>query len=240
MTFEPVPLAVAASRLNMDANELKHVAQRGEVPVVFHGEEMLFPPRPLVEWAQRRLISLKRKQLQGEHVKDMISRRRLEGADLRVSDLLVTSSVALDLSAKNRGGILRDMTDLAESTGMLYDPDTLFKELTSREEAGSTAVGGGAAFLHAKNHDPYLYQETFLALGRSSRPVFFGSQDGEGTDVFFLICATDHLVHLHIIARLCLLAHATNLLEALRAASDAETVCAELKRAEDEFLGTIR
>ena len=69
------------------------------------------------------------------------------------------------------------------------------------------------------------------------RPVFFGSQDGEGTDLFFLICCTDHTLHLHILARLCLLAHASALLDDLRAATDAETMHTLLKTAEEEFLG---
>ena len=128
------------------------------------------------------------------------------------------------------------MTDFADSTGLLYDPETLFAELSAREEVASTAAGGGVAFLHPRYHDPYLFQETFLALGRTARPVFFGAQDGTATDLFFLICCTDHTLHLHILARLCLLAHGTPLLENLRAAEDAAAMHAALKAAEDEFL----
>ena len=106
----------------------------------------------------------------------------------------------------------------------------------AREEVASTAAGGGVAFLHPRYHDPYLFQETFLALGRTARPVFFGAQDGTATDLFFLICCTDHTLHLHILARLCLLAHGTPLLENLRAAEDAAAMHAALKAAEDEFL----
>jgi len=67
--------------------------------------------------------------------------------------------------------------------------------------------------------------------------VFFGSQDGEGTDLFFLICCTDHALHLHILARLCLLSHASTLLADLRTAPDAESMHSILKAAEDDFLG---
>ena len=240
MSHEMMDIRQAARHLHIDENELRHFAQRDEVPSVKRGDTFFFEHRLLDEWAQRRMIELAPKKLTGEHRLDMEERRRALGEDMLVSRLLVPGAVHPALSAKNRGGILRDMTDLAESTGLVYDPEQLFRELTAREEAGSTAVGGGAAFLHARFHDPYLVQESFLALGRTLRPVFFGSQDGQGTDIFFLICCTDHAQHLHVLARLCLLAHGTHLLQDLREAPDAETMCAIFEAAEATFLSGMR
>ena len=240
MNHEMLDLRQAALHLHMDENELRHFAQREEVPSVKRGEQFFFEHRLLDEWAQRRLIDLSPKKLTGEHRQAMDERRRGGGGDLVVAQLLMREAIHPALTAKNRGGVLRDMTDLAESTGLVYDPDLLFRELTAREEAGSTAVGGGAAFLHARFHDPYMVQESFLALGRAQRPVFFGSQNGEGTDLFFLICCTDHAQHLHVLARLCLLAHGTHLLQDLREAPDAETMHARFAAAETAFLAGIR
>ena len=200
------------------------------------GETFFFEHRLLDEWAQRRMMELSPRQLTGEHRQAMDERRRAQGGDLLVSRLLLREAIEPALTAKNRGGVLRDMTDLADATGLVYDPDLLFRELTAREEAGSTAVGGGAAFLHARFHDPYMVQESFLALGRTVRPVFFGSQDGQGTDLFFLICCTDHAQHLHVLARLCLLAHGTHLLQDLREAPDAESLYTLFEAAEAAFL----
>ena len=224
----------------MSLNDLRHFAQRGEVASVKRGDMYVFEHRELDEWAQRRLMVLNEKTLTAEHKVAMIERRRNDGHDFHVADLLRPETIAPTLTAKGRAGVLRDMTDFADSTGLLYDPETLFAELSAREEVASTAAGGGVAFLHPRYHDPYLFQETFLALGRTVRPVFFGSQDGEGTDLFFMICCTDHTLHLHILARLCLLAHGTPLLQELREAPDAETMHAALKKAEDEFLGHMK
>ena len=220
----------------MDANELKHFAQRGEVPAQKRGADFIFEHRLLDEWAQRRIVDLPAKQLTGEHAHARAARRKVHGEDFRIASLLPPNAIEPELSAKAKGGVLRDMTDLADATGLVYDPENLFRELVAREEAASTAVGGGGAFLHARFHDPYLYSESFIALGRSRRPVFFGAEDGTGTDLFFLICCTDHALHLHVLARLCLLAHGTTLLEDLRAAPDAAAMAAALKAAEDEFL----
>lgn len=224
----------------MSLNDLRHFAQRGEVASVKRGDMYFFEHRELDEWAQRRLMVLNEKTLTAEHKVAMIERRRNDGHDFHVADLLRPETIAPTLTAKGRAGVLRDMTDFADSTGLLYDPETLFAELSAREEVASTAAGGGVAFLHPRYHDPYLFQETFLALGRTVRPVFFGSQDGEGTDLFFMICCTDHTLHLHILARLCLLAHGTPLLQELREAPDAETMHAALKKSEDEFLGHMK
>ncbi len=239
MSYDLLNLKAAALHLHMEENELKHFAQRGEVESVVRGDEFFFEHRLLDEWAQRRMMELTAKKLTGEHKLAMSERRRSAGRDFHIAELLFPEAIAPDLTARNRGGVIRDMTDLAESTGLLYDPELLFAEITSREEVASTAVGGGAAFLHARFHDPYMVQESFLALGRTVKPVFYGSQNGEGTDIFFLICCSDHSLHLHVLARLCLLAHGTTLLQDLRQAADAEEMHAILKRAEDELLGNL-
>jgi PTS system nitrogen regulatory IIA component len=236
MDYRLMDLKSAAAHLHMQENELRHFAQRDEVASVKRGEQFFFEHRALDEWAQRRLMSISQKALSSEHRAAMTERRRADGHDFHIAEILRPETIAPLLTSKTRAGVLRDMTDFADSTGLLYDPETLFAELNAREEVASTAAGGGVALLHPRYHDPYLFQETFLALGRTARPIFFGAQDGTATDLFFLICCTDHTLHLHILARLCLLAHGTPLLESLRAAEDAEAMHAALKAAEDEFL----
>lgn len=237
MGYQLMDQKSAAAHLHMKETELRHFAQRGEVPSVQRGDAFFFEHRQLDEWAQRRLLEISDKELESEHKLAMTERRRSDGHDFHIAELLPATNIAPELSSKTRAGVLRDMTDFADSTGLLYDPETLFAELQSREEIASTAAGGGVAFLHPRYHDPYLFQETFLALGRATRPVFFGAQDGTGTDLFFLICCTDHTLHLHVLARLCLLAHGTTLLQDLREAADVEAMHAALVKAENEFLG---
>ena len=239
MNFGLLDLKNAAARLHMDELELKHFAQREELPSRKRGDDFFFEQRTLDEWAQRRMIEISPKKLTGEHSHAMEEWHK-SSEEIIVSKLLSEEAIAPSLSAKNRGGVLRDMTDLADSTGLVYDKDALFKGLVEREEAASTAVGGGAAFLHVKFHDEYLVSESFLALGRTNRPVFFGAPDDEGTDIFFLINCTDRRVHLHVLARLCLLAHGTTLLADLRAAPDAASMLSALKAAEENLLGALR
>lgn len=229
-------LSKAAEHVHLDANELRHVAQRGEIEAVKRGDEWYFEHRTLDEWAQRNLLAATPKALKAQHQVMMEEHRREDKTAWSVANYFAAEAIDLALPAKAKTGILRDMTDLAEKSGKVYDPDTLFKELVAREEAASTAIGGSLALLHPRFHDPFLFEESFIAYGRSLKPVFFGAPDGEATTHFFLICSTDHADHLHILARLAMLTHGTNLTEKLDAAESAEEVLAAIREVEKEFL----
>ena len=229
-------LARAAEHVHMDPNELRHAVQRGEVSADAHGGDLWFRQRELDEWAQRNLLASGQREQLRQHRVIMNENRRANREDWRVWKLFPLSGVVLDVKGKAKAGILRDMTDLADATGFVYDPDALFKELVAREEIASTAVGEGAAFLHPRFHDPYMFQETFIAYGRSDRPVFFGAPDGQATRHFFLICATDRELHLHILARLAVMAHATEFLKLLDEAETPGQAIELIMAAEEGFL----
>ncbi len=235
MSHEFLNLEKAAEHIQVDANELKHVAQRGEIDATVRGGEWFFEHSALDEWAQRNLLASSRKALVERHRALMDKRRRERREQLGVAGLLREDAISLSIAAKAKAGIVRDMADLAEATGLVYDPEGLFKAIMSREEAASTAVGAGAAFLHPRFHDPYMFEESFVAYGRSERPIFFGAPDGAGTRHFFLICSTDHEQHLHMLARLAVLAHGTDLLERLETAEDASAVIAAVAECESAY-----
>ena len=235
MTGRMLNLKQAAEHVHMDANELRHFAQRGEVEAFERGSDWLFDHRTLDEWAQRNLLSAGDRELKRQHRVMMDEYRRERRTGWGVSGLLRKDAIELALTTKAKAGILRDMTELAGRTGLAYDTDALYKELVAREEAASTAIGEGVALLHPRFHDPYLFEETFIAYGRSERTVFFGAPDGEGTRHFFLICSTDHETHLHILARLAMLAHGTDLIERLDAVEDADAAIAAVVECEKEY-----
>ncbi|MBR2839504.1 MAG: PTS sugar transporter subunit IIA [Kiritimatiellae bacterium] len=235
MSREIFTLRQAAAHVHMSENELRHRAQRGEVEAFRRGDDWCFEHRALDEWAQRALLAAGERDLRAQHRVMVDERRRSAGEGLSAAPLFDVSTIDLALGAKAKAGILRDMTDLAVRGGKVYDAEALFRELVAREEAASTAVGEGVALLHPRFHDPYLFEESFVAYGRSVRPIFFGASNGEGTRHFFLICSTDHAQHLHILARLAVLAHGTELIPMLDAAETAADVVAAIASCEEEF-----
>lgn len=235
MSREVLTLRQAAEHIHLEPNELRHVAQRGEIEATKRGDEWYFEHRALDEWAQRNLLAASERDLREQHRVMMDEDRRAEKRGWGVAPLFSAATMDLNLTAKTKAGLLRDMTDLADRGGHVYDVDGLFKELVAREEAASTAIGENVALLHPRFHDPYMFEESFIAYGRTQRPVFFGASNGEGTRHFFLICSTDHEAHLHILARLAVLAHGTDLIARLDEAVDADAVLAALTECESSF-----
>lgn len=235
MSHEMMNLVQAAAHVHLDANELRHVAQRGEIEAQKRGDDWFFAHRALDEWAQRNLLAASLRELKAQHRAMMEEHRRADETDWGVARFFFPEAINLAIPAKAKAGIIRDMTDLAEATGKVYDADGLFKELVAREEVASTAVGNGIALLHPRFHDPYLFEESFIAYGRAIRPVFFGAPDGEATKHFFLICSTDHEAHLHMLGRLAMLAHGSDLVANLDAAETPEAVIDFIRAAEREF-----
>ena len=150
--------------------------------------------------------------------------------------MLAAGALAAAMTSKTKASVLRDLVALAETTGQLNDPKTLVDSLAAREELCSTAMPGGFALPHQRTQEPYLLETSFLVVGRTIQPIHFGAPDGEPTDLFFLICCQDDRLHLHILARLCLMAMKTEVLAQLRAAADAPAMRDVLIAAEAEIL----
>ncbi|MGN0854502.1 MAG: PTS sugar transporter subunit IIA [Kiritimatiellia bacterium] len=235
MSHEFLPLHAAAAHVHVAANELKHVAQRGEIDAQIRSGEWYFEHAALDEWAQRHLLASNPKSLREQHRLMVDERRRAREKGGWVADLLAVAAIDLAIPAKAKGGLIRDMTTLAERSGFVYDPETLFKELVAREEAASTAVGAGAAFLHPRYHDPYFFEQSFIAYGRVARPIFFGAPEGAATRHFFLICSTNDDEHLHILARLAMMTSGTDLLAQLDAAETVAHVLEAIRTCEEPY-----
>jgi mannitol/fructose-specific phosphotransferase system IIA component (Ntr-type) len=97
-------------------------------------------------------------------------------------------------------------------------------------------LADGLALLHRRMHEPYMFEDSFVVLGKTISQVPFGSPDGETTDIFFLVCCQDDRIHLHVLARLCMMCHQTSLLLELREAKDAKQMHALLVASEQRVL----
>lgn len=221
-------LEEAARRVHLDPNELRHFAQRGELSAIHREGQWRFEVRALNEWAQRNLLSSDSRE-QGERCADV----EKDSGAFSLLPFFSTEAVELSMGAKAKGGVLRDLTDLACSTGRVWETERLFEALSEREDSASTAIGRGCAFPHARFLDPYMFESAFIAYARSPRGVYFGSPDGDVTRHFFLVCSTEHEVHLKVLARLSELVRKTPFTEELDAVSEAEDVIGVVERMED-------
>jgi nitrogen PTS system EIIA component len=107
---------------------------------------------------------------------------------MKIHALLDENLVLPRLEARDRAGVLREMSDRLES---LHGPaldGTLLDKLLKREELGTTAIGKGVAVPHCRAKG---LQSPALLLGLSPEGVAFEAVDGKPSHVFFLLVSPE-------------------------------------------------
>lgn len=225
-----------AEYLQLARIDVESLVRRQEIPFERKGEKLVFRRNDIDAWASRRMMA-SRQKLDDFHKKSSRRAATAPASDRPIiPELLQPGWICPDLRARTKSSVLSEMCRLADATGLVNDPAELLESLREREKMCSTALAGGIALLHPRHHQPYLLGDSFLVLGRTPHPVPFGSPDGRTTDLFFLVCSKDERVHLHALARLCVLCYQTSLLIDLREAVTAEAMHACLVEAEQEVI----
>jgi len=236
MPFRLLNLEEAAEYLHLTLEDLQQRVKNDEIPFEKRGDRIVFRKGELDQWASQRILGLPGKRLAAYHQKSTRQTQKILPNETILPDMLAAGAIASAMSSKTKASVLRDLVTLAEKTGQLGDPKALLASLEAREELCSTAVPGGFALPHPRSHEPYLFETSFLVVGRPIQEIHFGAPDGQPTYLFFLVCCPDDRLHLHTLARLCLIAMKTRMLEQLRDAPDAQTMRDALIAAEQEIL----
>lgn len=156
-----------------------------------------------------------------------------------VSLLIPQGGIALDVPAKTRASVLREMVAVAESTGLVYDAEGIHEALSARERLSSTAVDGGVALPHPHEPLPYAVEESIIVVGRTAGPVPFGAPDGGLTDLFFMAVCLDREMHLHAMARLSRMILSHDLADRLREAETPEEARETIASIESEMASQL-
>ncbi len=205
----------AARYLHLGRAEFERLVRDGQIPGEQRGGRRVFRLVDIDAWASRRILEAEARDLA------RLNRPPATGPaaeTVRLADLVRPELIAPALPAKTRASVLREMVALVDRAGWVCDARALLETLEAREALCPTAVPGGVAFLHPRSPQPDLFVASLLALGRTVQPIHFGAPDGRPTDLFFLLGCHEEAGHLHLLARLCLMAQKTDLLEQLRAA----------------------
>ncbi len=239
MPHDQLNLTEAARYLHLAQVKVEQLMRRREIPFTVSGSRVVFLKHELDAWASRRIMEFDGRQLQDYHGNSHRGTMKVADSQPLLRNLLAIRQVTADLAAKTRASVLREVVRLADRTGWLIYPKDLLASLEAREELCSTALPGGLALLHPCHHDEYLFEQSFLLLARTVRPVPFNAPDGKCTDLFFLLCCRDDCLHLHLLSRLCMMCTKTGLLDKLRDAPDAAAMVAAMTETETEIVKTI-
>lgn len=217
MPYRNMSLEQLATHTGMDARELKRLADRGVLPGQFVGGQWRFNSQQMLEWLQREMHSLTPEQIRGLEA----AMSDAGAADEIVGSRLALAGIDLTLAARSKASVLRELVNLAERTGLVYDRDVIIESLLEREEQAATALPGGIAFPHPRRPLPDATAEPLLCLARVQAGIPFGAPDGRTTDLFVLLISHDEREHLRTLARLSQL-FSTDLPDRLRTCATAD------------------
>jgi excisionase family DNA binding protein len=236
MPYRVFNLDEVAAYLNLNRAEVERLVKYQEIPFVKHGERLVFQQRVIDAWASQRILELPGRGLGEYHQQATQNLRESLPNEAILPELIQPEYIDPSLTAKTKASVLQDMVKLADKTGLVNNAQELLLTLKAREELCSTGVPGGLALLHSRDPQPYLFEASFIVLGRSLQEIPFGSPDGQPTTLFFLICSQNPRLHLHTLSRLCLMAQKTDLAGQLRACADADSMHECLIAIEEQVL----
>jgi excisionase family DNA binding protein len=240
MPYRTFGIDEVARYLHLSGADVERLVKDQNIPFERHGGRLVFRKVEIDAWASQRILGLEGRRLAEYHQKSSRDAQQIVARAAIMPDMILPEFIEPALTAKTKASVLRQMAALAEKTGRVCDPPSLLQGLEAREELCSTGIPGGLALLHSRNPESYLFEAAFLALGRTIQQIPFGAPDGQPTNLFFLIGCPDDRMHLHTLARLCLMAQKTDLLSELRQAVDADSMCKCILTAEQEVLTSRR
>jgi PTS system nitrogen regulatory IIA component len=219
-----------ARYLHISPTQVQKLAERGGVPGRKIAGVWRFSKGEIHHWLEERIGAAGQADLM--HVQGILDRAAAQHEpSVAISDLLLPEAVAIPLAARTRTSVIKAMVELAAKTGLLWDTAEMAEAVQARETLHPTALDNGVALLHPRRPLAHILAEPLLALGCTTSGIPFGSETGQLTDVFFLICSVDDSQHLRTLARLSRLISSAGFLPALRAA----TTAAEAIRVVQDF-----
>jgi len=222
--------------LHLAKGDVERLLRETDLPREVRGGRTLFRRGAIDAWASQRILNLPSKRLDQYHEKTMRGTQDIFPDAALIPELLDPEYIDLSLPAKTKASVIREVVALADKTTRVLDARELLTSVIEREELCSTALPGGFALLHARHLAPYRFEGSFIVLGRTLQDVHFSAPDGRPTRLFFLICCQDDRIHLHTLARVCLIAMKTNVIAHLLNAETPEIAFNLLVAAEREVL----
>ncbi|MCX7009157.1 MAG: PTS sugar transporter subunit IIA [Kiritimatiellaeota bacterium] len=236
MPHKTFNLDEVAHYLHLNVDEVQKYVRERVIPHEERGGRVIFKRNEIDSWVSQRILGANEKRLKIYHQQSSERMLDLSKEHAIMPDLLHAEFIEAALKSRTKASVIRDMAALADSTGMVNDAPNLVKSIEERERLCTTALPGGVALLHPMTHDAYRFNDSFIVLGRAIQPLPFGSPDGSTTDLFFLVGCQNDRLHLHVLARICMMCHHTDLLMRLRETADAPAMFDVLLGAEQEVI----
>lgn len=120
---------------------------------------------------------------------------------MRITDLLTFDTMAMDLQATTKDGVIDELVETLSTAGILSDKTSFKEAIHAREAQSTTGVGEGIAIPHAKSD---AVKKPAIAFGKAIDGIEYESLDGQPARLFFMIAAPagGAQTHLEALAKL--------------------------------------
>lgn len=152
-----------------------------------------------------------------------------------LSQLLAPDRVRVPLLARDKPGILRELTSVLVACSGGDEADILHA-VREREESQSTGYGHEVAIPHGRSATlPGLV----VVAGVAAEPVDYGAMDDRPVRLFFLVAGPESAAgqQVRALARIARLARRDSVRERLIRATTAEEFCALVRESEERVAG---
>ena len=152
---------------------------------------------------------------------------------MRITELLTKDTIAMDLSASDKNGVIDELVNQLDKAGKLSDVASFKEAIHNRESQSTTGIGEGIAIPHAK---VAAVKSPAIAFGKSKEGVDYQSLDMQPAHLFFMIVAPEGgaQTHLDALAKLSGILMDENVRERLIHAESPEKVLQIIDEADDE------
>lgn len=106
----------------------------------------------------------------------------------RISELLIAELIKLNLTSKDKEGVLKELAEMVHKAGKVSDKDAFLGSLMKRENLESTGIGKGLAIPHARTD---TVDGVVMAFARSKEGIDFQSLDSKPAHLVFLIASPE-------------------------------------------------
>lgn len=152
---------------------------------------------------------------------------------MRITELLTKDTIAMDLSASDKNGVIEALVNQLDKAGKLSNVASFKEAIHNRESQSTTGIGEGIAIPHAK---VAAVKSPAIAFGKSKEGVDYQSLDMQPAHLFFMIAAPEGgaQTHLDALAKLSGILMDENVREKLINAESPEKVLQIIDEADDE------
>jgi PTS system nitrogen regulatory IIA component len=212
----------AARFLGVDEGTLHRWIRRGEIRARKVHDQYRLDRIDLLEFASNRGIPVSPEMLAETGGRPPVT---------RLADAVRQGGVHRDVGGSDKASVLRAVVERLRLPPEV-DREFLEQMLLARERLGSTGLGNGIAFPHARNPIVLRVPAPSVAVCYLASPVEFEALDGKPVHTLFTLISPSVRVHLHLLAVLAAALRDQGVLAAIAERAGEERVVAELDRVE--------